>query len=322
MASRQELFAAAGLIPDGPDLDAITEQSYLLQEEKERKGMLAKQPGGRAFYASMFPGGEDEKRCPRYALYSMMNVPNPDPIKPTGRAVIEMGKAAEKQIVWRWGKMGLLLGVKTPEKEYSYLPQLGFDDKELWLSGYADAVMDIRPRWDYVLPVDVKSKSTAKIDAMRAGDLPPYEEDHYKQVQAYLYLCRKFHVSMGWEAMGLLPAKLGSIFYVSRDNPRHTWVAHVPYNEEFVNAGIERLKEWREYFLNDELPERPPEWKWTKPPCQYCPLKKQCKADIKADVTRLSDSHAVVLAKKLIPNYDEQKVREAVMKRWTQTPMP
>ena len=276
---------------------------------------MEKEPGGRAFYASMFPGGEDELRCPRLALYNMMNIPEPEPISPSGRAIMNMGNAAEKQIVWRWGKMGLLLNVKVPDKEYGYMNQIGFTDKETWLSGYADAVMDIRPRWDSVLPVDVKSKSQAKIDAMKAGEAS-YDPDHYKQVQAYLYLCRKFHQQMGWDKLGLNPAKGGVIYYVSRDNPRSTWSAYVPYDEDFVNAGIERLRVWKEHYLNDELPERPKEWKWTKPPCQWCPLKKMCKQDIREDVTRLSDSNTVQLAKKLNPDFDLDKVRQEVMKRW------
>src|SRR6186997_1497323 len=105
MGTREELFGRVGLIRFGPDLDAVTEQAYLLQEEKERKQRMEKEPGGRAFYASMFPGGKDELRCPRLALYNMMNIPEPEPISPSGRAIMNMGNAAEKQIVWRWGKM-------------------------------------------------------------------------------------------------------------------------------------------------------------------------------------------------------------------------
>jgi CRISPR/Cas system-associated exonuclease Cas4 (RecB family) len=315
VGTREELFGKAGLIRLGPDLDAVTEQAYLLQEQVDRKQRLEKTPGGRAFYASMFPGGEDELRCARLALYNMMNIPEPDPITPSGRAIMSMGNAAEKQIVWRWGKLGLLLNVKVPEKEYGYMNQVGFSDQETWLSGYADAVMDLRPRWDAVLPVDVKSKSQAKIDAMRAGELS-YDPDHYKQVQAYLYLCRKYHNDMGWDKLGLKIARGGIIYYVSRDNPRITWSAYVPYDEDFVNAGLDRLKAWKEHYLNDELPERPPEWKWTKPPCQWCPLKKFCKQDIRDDVTRLSESNTIQLAKKVNPKYDPEKVRQEVMKRW------
>jgi hypothetical protein len=67
------------------------------------------------------------------------------------------------------------------------------------------------------------------------------------------------------------------------------------------------------------LPERPKEWKWTQPPCQWCPLKKPCKLDIKEDVDTLSESNTVKLAKKINPKYDIEKVREEVMKRWQST---
>ncbi len=317
--TRAELFTALGIISDGPDLDAITEQAYLLQEEKAHQKDMARPPGGRAFYASMFPGGEDEKRCARYALYSMVGVPSPEPIKPAGRAVIEIGKAVEKQIVWRWGKMGLLLGgIKVPEKEHGYMEQLGFSDPDTWLSGYADAVLDIRPRWSSVLPVDIKSKSHEKVRSMRDGELS-FDPDHYKQVQAYLYLCRKYHSYLKWDEMGLEPAAGGIIYYVSRDNPRFTKQFYVPYDKPFINAGIKRLHEWKQNFLNDELPERPKEWRWTQPPCQWCNLKKMCKLDIKQDVDRLSESNTVKLAKKMVPQYDIEKVREEVMRRWHST---
>lgn len=323
MTTRTELFKKAGLINPGtgPDLDAVTEQAYLVQEEKEHAKGNARPPGGRAFYASMFPGGEEEKRCARLALYNMVGAPNPEPIKPAGRAVIESGKAVEKQIVWRWGQMGLLLGgIDVPDKEYKYMNQLGFNDPDLWLSGYADAVLDLRPRWKYVLPVDIKSKSHEKITNMRSGELPRYEDDHYKQVQAYLYLCRKYHEYLGFDKEGLLPAKGGIIYYVSRDNPRFTHTAYIEYDEPFVNAGIQRLTEWKEMFLTDTLPERPKEWRWTQPPCQWCPLKKHCKQDIRDGVEKISESNAVKLAEKLIPNYDIEKVRKEVMKRWQSTP--
>lgn len=319
--SRTELFTRLGIISPGPNLDAITEQAYLLQEEKEHKSNVNRAPGGRAFYASMFPGGVDEKRCARHALYSMIGAPDPEPIKPAGRAVIEMGKAAEKQIVWRWGRMGLLLGgISVPDKEYKYMNQLAFQDPDTWLSGFADAVLDLRPRWSSVLPVDIKSKSHETVSAMRSGE-KSYDPDHYKQVQAYLYLCRKYHEYLGWDKLGLEKAKAGMIYYVSRDNPRFTWTAFLPYDEAFVNAGIERLKEWKQDFLDDNLPERPKNWRWTQPPCQWCALKKPCKQDIKEDVTRLSESNVVGLAEKMIDNYSIDRVREEVMKRWHSTPL-
>lgn len=323
MATRIEFFKKVGVITPGkgPDLDAVTEQAYLVQEEKEHAYRNSRPPGGRAFYASMFPGGKDERRCARQALYNMVGVPDPEPIKPAGRAVIEGGKATEKQIVWRWGQMGLLLGgINVPDKEHKYMNQLGFNDPDLWLSGYADAVLDLRPRWKSVLPVDIKSKSHEKIRQMRSGELPRYEDDHYRQIQTYIYFCRKYHEYLGWDKMGLERAKGGIIYYVSRDNPRFTHTAYVEYDAAFIQAGIERLEEWKEHFLNDELPERPKDWRWTKPPCQWCPIKKQCKQDIRDDITKLSESNAVQLAAKLIPNYDIEKVREEVVKRWDSTP--
>lgn len=320
--SRKEFMVKTGTLSPGPDLDAVTEQAYLKEEEVAHKKNLARPPGGRAFYASMFPGGEDERRCARQALYSMIGAPDPEPIRPAGRAVIEVGKAVEKQIVWRWGRMGLLLGgIKVPDKEYGYMPQLGFSDPDTWLSGYADAVLDLRPRWKFVLPVDIKSKSHEVVRSMREGE-KSYDPDHYKQVQAYLFLCRKYHDFLGFEKMGLKPAAGAIIYYVSRDNPRFTKQFYVSYDEKFVKAAVGRLTAWKENFLNDELPERPKEWKWTQPPCQWCPLKKACKQDVREDVAILSESNVVKLAHKLVPEYDIEKVRKEVIKRWQLTKLP
>ena len=304
---------------NGPDLDAITEQAYLVQEEKAHVKNLKRPPGGRAFYSSMFPGGVDAKRCARHALYEMMGVPSSEPIRPAGRAVIEMGKAAEKQIVYRWGQMGYLLGVQAAAKESDWQPQLRLSDQDSWLSGFADAVLDIRPRWDWVLPVDVKSKSHQVVTEMRDGERE-HDPDHYKQIQSYIYMCRKYHEYLGWDKLGLKPAKGGMLYYVSRDNPRFTHSFYFPYDNEFVMAGIDRLTDWKRNFLDDELPERPKEWRWTQPPCQWCSFKKVCKQDIREDVDKLSESNALKLAKELNPGYDPQKFREEVIKRWTEKP--
>jgi hypothetical protein len=320
--NRRDFMVNVGAFNPGPDLDAVTEQAYLLQEEKAHAAMIRKPPSGRAFYASMFPGGENDKRCARQALYNMVGAVDPQPIKPAGRAVIEVGKAVEKQIVWRWGKMGLLLGgIKVPEKEYGYMNQLGFSDPDTWLSGYADAVLDLRPRWRSVLPVDIKSKSHERVTEMRSGERS-YDPDHYKQVQAYLYLCRKYHSYLGWDEMGLEPAAGAIIYYVSRDNPRFSKQFFVYYDEVFVKAGIGRLTAWKENFLHDELPERPKDWHWTKPPCQWCVFKKMCKQDIFEDVVVLSESNVVKQTEKLVPNYDIEKFREEVMRRWKLTELP
>jgi hypothetical protein len=83
--------------------------------------------------------------------------------------------------------MGLLLGgIKVPEKEYGYMDQLGFSDP---IHGSLDMLtpfLILRPRWDSVLPVDIKSKSHQVVTEMRSGELS-FDPDHYKQVQAYLY---------------------------------------------------------------------------------------------------------------------------------------
>lgn len=318
MTTREELFKAAGIIkPDqgGPNLDAVTDQAYRLEEDYRWRNPRFRTT---SFFASLFPGGEDEKRCARHALYKLMNIPETQPMKPQGRAITLVGKAVENQIVWRWGKLGVLLSVDTPKSQYDYIPQVNLRDPELWLSGAPDGVLDIRPRWKYVLPVDVKSKTTEVIKAMKKGERS-YDPDHWKQVQCYLYLCRKWHKEMGWEKLELEPAIGGKIYYVSRENPRNTFEVWVPYDEKFVNAGIERLREWKGDFLAGRLPARPKEWKWTEQPCKWCDFKKACKADVKEGVDRLENSNTIALAKQFNPRYNVEAIQAEVRKRWNET---
>jgi hypothetical protein len=48
--NRRDFMVNVGAFNPGPDLDAVTEQAYLLQEEKAHAAMIRKPPSGRAFY--------------------------------------------------------------------------------------------------------------------------------------------------------------------------------------------------------------------------------------------------------------------------------
>jgi hypothetical protein len=135
-----------------------------------------------------------------------------------------------------------------------------------------------------------------------------------------MYLCNLFHDDMGWGEMGLEPARSAYIFYASRQDPRTTAEFYIPIDWDFINSGIEQLTQWKDNYLNDELPERPREWRWTEEPCRWCPMKKYaCKPDNKDKITKLSESNAVGFAKELRPNYDFEETRREVLKRWQQS---
>lgn len=275
--SRRQFWMALGKVSDGPRLEPMTHRAYVTEEERIWRE-VDESPHGRpwhtSFHASQFPGGESDKRCARKSLYVLMNTPEVEPFKPMNRAIMDIGQALERQIVYRWGRYGRTIGGSVPLSPNGPIYQLGLEDDEHWLTGSSDAVLDLRPHWDSVLPVDIKGKDQDKIDLMKIGALS-YDLNHYLQIQAYMYLCRVNHISMGWDAMGLEPARGGVIFYASRQRPRHTAEFYVSYDEKFVEAGLARLREWKQLFLDNSLPERPKEWKWTEQPCKWCPFKKE-----------------------------------------------
>lgn len=313
-----ELFRKFNVVKDHPDLDKITDQAYKDLEEKIWRENLESSPHGRpwftSFHASSFP--DMEKACGRKALYTMLDTPEPEPISPFLRGVAEAGKAIEYQIVYRWIKAGIMLGVKEPKFDGAPIEQLKFEDPETWLTGSCDAVLDLRPEYKHVVPVDVKSKTQKVLDEMLSGQRS-YEPKNYLQVQAYLYLCNKFHKEMGWEDMGLLPANGAYIYYVSRENPRSAKEFFVPINWDVINNGVEKLKEWQIHFIEQTLPERPKSWRWTEEPCKWCVFKKEvCKPDYKEKIQVLSESNAIKVATKLRKDYDYKEIRKEVESRW------
>lgn len=314
--SRRDLLFALGILHYGPEIDALTNRAYVDYEDKVWRGNLDNRPHGHpwatSFHASSFPG---EKACGRKALYTMLDTASAEPSPPMLRATGEVGKAVESQIIFRWGQAGLLVAGSCPLRDGGRYSQVGFEDEDLWLTGSCDAILGI-PDFPYALPVDIKSKAKDKIEQMRVGALS-YDPKHYAQVQAYCYLATKFYDEMGWKEMGLLPPVGGIIYYVSRDNPRFTKEFFVDINWDFINAGIENLKIWRESYLSDTLPDRPKEWRWTEDPCHWCNFKKfACKPDYKAKVTKLSLSNAHEFTKSIRPDYNPIEIREEVESRW------
>jgi hypothetical protein len=313
-----ELFKKLGIIKDFPDLDKITEKAYIDLEEKIWRENLESSPHGHpwfsSFHASSFPGGE--KPCGRLAMYTMMDIPQDKPIEPFLRAVADIGKAVEYQIVYRWAKAGILLGVDTPNWDGEQMTQVKFSDPSTWLTGASDAILDLRPEYDSVLPVDIKSKKHDVVEDMIYGR-KSYEEKHFLQVQAYMYLCNIFHEEMGWKDMGLRPAKGAFIFYASRQDPRKTKEFYIPIDWEIINNGISLLKDWKEGFQSETLPERPKDWLWTQDPCKWCWAKKSsCKPDYQAKVKSLRESKSIDVAKKLRKNYSFEETKREVLERW------
>lgn len=319
MATRTEFFEHFGIIGQAPDLVEITKNAYKELEERNWRENLNQSPHGRpwftSFHASAFP--DYDKPCGRLALYTMLNIPRDEPNPIILPATGHIGQAVEYQIVYRWGLQGLTIAGSQPLWDGATMRQARFEDDETWLTGSMDAVLDLRQHGiDYVVPVDVKSKNHDVVQEMQLGRRS-YEQKHYLQLQAYLYLCNIFHGDMGWGEMGLEPARGGYIFYASRQNPSVTHAFFVEIDWELIQRGTALLQEWRGDFISDNLPERPKEWRWTEEPCKYCPMKRHaCKPDNKDKVSNLRESNGVKWISNFRPTYNYDEIKEEVIRRW------
>lgn len=297
--SRRKLFQNAGIVNrPGPNLHRLTTKQWIAQAE-------AKDPYFRSsFWGGAFPTG-DQLHCGRKALYSLMNTPSDEKIKPLREATAQAGFDVEKRITILWHQAGVTIAED----------QLRLQVPEYWISCALDAVLDLRPEWPGVIPADVKSKSNDVIKELKVG-LRDIEPAHYAQICAYIFVCRRHHERMGWDKLGLEPASAGFIYYVSRDNPSNGVAFWVEPDEEEIQQALATLTIWREAFVEGELPDRPKAWRWMEQPCKWCDFKKLCKADVTHKITNLMDSHVVKDGKRVDKEYDPEEVHSKVLKRW------
>lgn len=324
--SRQELFSRLQLIRL---MEPLTENAMMDYENRiwrRDPGMdTGESPHGApwhtSFHASSFPG-DNEKACPRKAMYGLMDIPQDKAFSPRSRVMMEMGKLFEDILVSRYHAYGILLSPPPWEPI-----QLGFIDPETRLTGNCDAVI-MHPRLGRPHVVEVKMKYQRDIDRMRVGLQGP-DDSHVVQLKTYvafLHLVSK-------ELWPDLPAlKDGTIYYASRDNPRSTAEFFVDYDPKFREAGREVLRQWRHYFYEGTLPTEPPQlkadgksykiqrhplnWHWTKMPCMWCDYQNICKLDHQHGVELLEDSYAIGYAKEIREEYDYKATRKVVLDRW------
>jgi hypothetical protein len=304
---RKEFFSRVGLIRV---VEPLTEKAYLKMEREAFKLDLEGDPHGVAYHTSFggpsFPGN-DEMACPRKALYGLANFAPPGPAPRQLRTQADSGKAIEYELVRRWEYLGILLSAGAEEKV-----QTEIKVPELWFSGHPDAII-LPPKWDRPHLVEIKSKAHEKVMEMQNRKRGP-DAAHVKQAKTYIGFLHELSKEL-WP--DLEPLRDGTIYYVSRDLPSETHEFYIEHDEEFMEIGKQRLKDWKQHFLNDELPARPKEWYWSKTPCQYCPFKKNvCKPDDKAGVTKLSESHGIEYTKSIRKSYDFDITKEIVIKRW------
>lgn len=313
MATRQELFAKLGVTK--PVVTPILDAAFENEEYQIWKEDLMSSPHGQhwhlSFHASSFPG-DNPKACGRQAIYSLMNIPAMNPVDQAGRCVMEAGKAVEEITVWRLHRTGLLL-TDPPDAEH----QMGYEDKEHWLTGSPDAIIE-NPKTDSPFTTEIKSKDGAVIEQMQQG-LRSYDSGHRAQVLTYIGLTKERRYELWPNLKGEVDQ--GAILYVSRDRPSERHEFKFKHNQDFMDKGYAKLDEWRESYLGEKLPQtetkrHPFGWKWTEPPCKWCPVKRVCKADWKENITNTSKSHAIIHAKDVRGDYNYKETRDAVLERW------
>jgi hypothetical protein len=330
---------------------SLIEEAYQIDEKRIWQENLERKPHGydwhTSFHASEFPG-DDPMSCARKALYTMMDVPSSGPFEPAGRAIMDAGLDAERQLVRRLYRSGLLIG-GDPDKGN----QVGFVNKELWFTGNCDA--PILPPGSFAPEIwDFKGTDRDKLEKLKSGELEPSEK-YLKQIKAYVGLawlqhkldeqsdssiwrwcwrcvdcdCLAFtdrpcplHPGSTFYRQELDPCVKGSVIYFDRSQPLRAWNRggmvefEVSLDKKFMQKGLATLLVWRNSFIEDTLPARLKQWKWTEPPCKWCDWKKLCKADTKADVDKLSNSNVIAAAKQINPKYSYDDARDRVLKRW------
>lgn len=324
MSSRAKAYEKLGIKVDTDVVKPILEQAYKNEEEQIWKNDLFSSPHGNhwatSFHASEFPG-DKETACGRKAMYGFMNIPSPKPVNRNGRAVMEAGLDIEDRIVKRFERAGILLS-NPPESKH----QTSFTDKDIWLSGSSDAIIQI-PRTNKPHAVEVKTKYQRVIDEMIAGERS-YDPQHKNQLMTYISLCHDYGQEL-WPELDKCDS--GTIIYISRDNPSITFEFQFEYDENWWKEGKKTLEEWKQYFLSDRLPEKPEHFMWSKGPCQYCDYKKHaCKPDFQQGVDKMRDSNGILWAEEHYGKWEEDEETgetsgydyktqiDTVLERWDQ----
>jgi len=294
-------------------------------------------PWHTSFHASQFPG-DSPHACGRLAMYGLMDIPQESPMSRWLAQTAAVGKAVELSVVRAIRDDGRLVKSGQPGRSSDPdacddngrpMPQMGFVDREHWLTGSVD--MPMLP-FGYRTPhiVEIKSKHESKIFEMQEGNRGP-DEKHRRQLLCSLGLAHEnpdafLHPQTGQQ---LEPAIDGSVYYLARDSewpgPIPTHEFYFSYDPGFMEQGRAHLKQWRVFFLEGRLPEEtshknarshPFGWRWSEGECRFCPLKKICREDYENKVTTLADSAAIDYAKSIRPQYDYAQKRAAVLNAW------
>lgn len=367
--SRGEFFARIGLLSE---VDPLTDLAYRFAEQRDAmlsdQGAAASHKWHVSFHGSQFPGN-DPRACGRESLYRMIDTPRTfGSYLFSNRKLTQIsdaGKDIEDRLVMKWHEAGFLVS-PPPFDPYGHRQnQLVFENPEVWLTSTVDSIV-LWPRSIMPIVAEVKSKYANVIADMRKLLRGP-DEKHVKQIKTQIAMARHYymtnplvvqrcyntdrlaiprvyddavinvcpqHLTMDClETVELVAPEYGYLYYVSRDNPVDSFEFYIEYDPDFYEAGVAKLKEWREHFENDELPHtnfaekryaHPFGWLWGDQPCKWCDFGDICRLDTKHALAegrklKLSESAAIEDALAARPDYDYNAVREAVFARWGKT---
>lgn len=326
--SRSELLTRMQILRP---LDDLTNHVWKAVEEKRWREQSDDSPHGDpwhvSFHASKFPG-DNPGACPRAALYGLMDFVREAgdrkarnvPFDRAGRTIMSAGKAIEVELVQTYADAEILLSAKPTDKI-----QTGFEWADAWLTGSVDCVIS----WHgMAMPIEIKTKYQTVIDDMKLGKRGP-DLAHIFQLKTQLALVY-FAMKSGKIWKGYEPPKYGYIYYLSRDRPSDTAEFRVDLDLKFFHEGVARLKQWKQFFLDDVLPEEPKGkrttnfghpmgdagFKWSQLPCQWCDFKKTCQLDFRQSTTKLSESVGIDRTRVQRKEYDPEEARKRVIERW------
>lgn len=290
------------------EVEPLTAAAYrfseLLEAELPRQGHQHDAPWHVSFHGSSFPG-DDERACPRQAIYTMMDTPR-GVFPRRARQRMDAGKDLERQLVRRWWQSGMLLSAPPDAEE-----QTQFEDPEHWLTCTVDAIL-IKPRAKRPFVAEVKNIDCDTLDEMMRLIRGPHE-NYVRQVKCeigmahehgswdvlrcvnsgrlaiqiaqnghgnstHVMMCPEHGGDKCLEAQTLPAVEHGYLYYTSRNDPDITREFYFEHDPEFMRQGRNRLEITRKYWEEGWLPQthfegkHPFGWNWTTDdsPCKWC----------------------------------------------------
>lgn len=341
--SRAELW---GYLANITPVESTLLAAYENEEEKIWRKEIGNHPsikGHTSFNFSKFPG-DDVSVCGRAQVYNLLHAPPARPLEPKTRMLFDEGSMIELMFIRRWSRYGVLLSADITGEDDN---QTYFENQECWLTGSPDAIL-LPPFWNKGHVCEVKTTGHDKVIAMRADpEATIYSHKKYiRQIKAYIAeankkfsptvitceksgllikngedRCASFHNGQCIpKIVKVLPPDDGTLFYSSREEPLLTASYYISNDDKMFKAGREKIKSWKDQFIEGILPDHVREdekAKWSEGECKYCDFKKPfCKIDHKNKVKKLNDSELLNFSKNIRPSYNYQEARSAVFRRW------